>query len=860
MSDPLTPTPAHHFTFGLWTVGNPGRDPFGHEVRAPLDPVDTVHHLSEVGAYGVSFHDDDLVPYGSSASERQVVVKRFAQALEETGLKVPMVTTNLFSRPIFKEGAFTANDPEVRRFAIRKACEAIDLGAEFGAEIFVMWGGREGVEADAAKDVRAALDRYKEAVDLCCEYIRDQGLAMRIAMEPKPNEPRGDIFLPTVGHVLAFIGALEWPDMVGVNPEFAHETMSGLSFSHAVAQVLWHKKLFHIDLNAQRIGKFDQDFRFGSEGIRDAFYLVKVLEDAQWDGMKHFDAHPYRTEDSSRRLGVRPGLHPHLPDTGGQGAPVRGGRRRSRRHYAWPRSPSWARGRRRGRTRRHSQGLLRRGRARRPGLRSRAPRSTGDGAAARGALVPLVVGVDSSTTSCKVQVRDADSGALVGSGWAPHPPTAPPRSEQDPHAWEEAFSAAAAMAGALDVQPAAIAIAAQQHGAVIVGDRGDVVRPAKLWNDTESAPDARELLAALPGGAAAWAEACGSVPLASFTITKLRWLRRCEPESFRRMRAVLLPHDWLTFRLTGGMTTDRGEASGTGYWSPAEGRYRPDLLKLVDEEVDWDQMLPSVLGPDTAAGTWAGTETIVGPGTGDNMAGALGLGLRPGDLCLSFGTSGVACTVADQPRADPSGTVAGFADATGRFLPLVCTLNATKVTDSVARLLGVTLEEFDALALSAPAGAGGLTLVPHFDGERTPNRPEATGTLVGIGNDLAPADLARAAVEGVVCNLLGGADSLARGDRTGSHRVFLVGGGARSAAYRQITADLVGAPVIVPSESELVASGAAVQAAALFHGCGFDALAEAWGLGAGVVVEPTGSVDRAAVRAAYSEAMARAAP
>ena len=261
--------------------------------------MDTVHHLSEVGAYGVSFHDDDLVPYGSSASERRAVVTRFARALGETGLKVPMVTTNLFSRPIFKEGAFTANDPEVRRFAVRKACEAIDLGAEFGAEIFVMWGGREGVEADAAKDVRAALDRYKEAVDLCCEYIRDQGLAMRIAMEPKPNEPRGDIFLPTVGHVLAFIGALEWPDMVGVNPEFAHETMSGLSFSHAVAQVLWHKKLFHIDLNAQRIGKFDQDFRFGSEGIRDAFYLVKVLEDARWDGMKHFDAHPYRTEDSA---------------------------------------------------------------------------------------------------------------------------------------------------------------------------------------------------------------------------------------------------------------------------------------------------------------------------------------------------------------------------------------------------------------------------------------------------------------------------------------------------------------------------------------------------------------------------------
>jgi xylose isomerase len=298
MADVLTPTPEHHFTFGLWTVGNPGRDPFGHEVRAPLDPVTSVHRLAELGAYGVSFHDDDLVPYGSPASERKTILTRFGEALDATGLKVPMTTTNLFSRPIFKEGAFTANDPEVRRFALKKTFESIDLGAEFGADVFVMWGGREGVEAEAAKDVRDALDRYKEAIDLCCDHIRSQGLHVRIALEPKPNEPRGDIFLPTVGHALAFIHELEWPDMVGVNPEFAHETMSGLSFSHAVAQAVWQGKLFHIDLNAQRIGKFDQDFRFGSEGIRDAFYVVKVLEDASYEGMKHFDAHPYRTEDS----------------------------------------------------------------------------------------------------------------------------------------------------------------------------------------------------------------------------------------------------------------------------------------------------------------------------------------------------------------------------------------------------------------------------------------------------------------------------------------------------------------------------------------------------------------------------------
>ena len=298
MTDGYTPRPEHRFTFGLWTVGNPGRDPFGDVVRPRLDPVEIVHCLADLGAYGVCFHDDDLVPHGSSPTERQRVLKRFRHALEETGMKVPMATTNLFWRPAFKEGAFTANDPAIRRLAVKKTCEAMELGAELGAEIQVMWGGREGVEADAAKDARTALDRYKEAVDLCCEHVRNQDLRLRIALEPKPNEPRGDMLLPTVGHALAFIGELEWPDMVGLNPEFAHETMSGLSFSHAVAQTLWHGKLFHIDLNAQRIGKFDQDYRFGSEGIRDAFYTVKVIEEARWDGVRHFDAHPYRTEDA----------------------------------------------------------------------------------------------------------------------------------------------------------------------------------------------------------------------------------------------------------------------------------------------------------------------------------------------------------------------------------------------------------------------------------------------------------------------------------------------------------------------------------------------------------------------------------
>ena len=298
MSD-YTPTPEDLFTFGLWTVGNRGRDPFGHETRPAIDPVEAVHRLSDLGAYGVNFHDDDLVPPGSSTSDRDQIVTRFQRALEETGMRVPMATTNLFSQPIFKDGAFTANDPQVRRFALRKTIDAIDLGAELGASVYVMWGGREGVECDAAKDIPAALDCYAEAINACCAYITEQGYAMELAIEPKPNEPRSNLLLPTVGHALAFIRELEYPEMVGVNPEFAHETMSGLSFHHAVAQALWADKLFHIDLNGQLPGKYDQDFRFGAEGQKDAFYLVKLLEEAEWLGMRHFDAHAYRTEDEA---------------------------------------------------------------------------------------------------------------------------------------------------------------------------------------------------------------------------------------------------------------------------------------------------------------------------------------------------------------------------------------------------------------------------------------------------------------------------------------------------------------------------------------------------------------------------------
>ncbi|HKA85446.1 MAG TPA: FGGY family carbohydrate kinase, partial [Acidimicrobiales bacterium] len=291
--------------------------------------------------------------------------------------------------------------------------------------------------------------------------------------------------------------------------------------------------------------------------------------------------------------------------------------------------------------------------------------------------MPLVVGVDSSTTATKVEVRDLDTGQVVGGGSSPHPPTQPPRSEQWPSAWWEAFEAAWGQAGDPDV--AAVSVAGQQHGMVALDDDRSVIRPAKLWNDTESAPEAVGLIGRLPGGRQAWADACGLVPVASFTITKLAWRRRHEPRAWERLAHVILPHDWLTLVLTDQLVTDRGDASGTGYWSAASGMYRQDLLALVDAERDWSGVVPRVLGPLEAAGEWNGA--LVGPGTGDNMAGALGVGLRPGDVVVSIGTSGTVYTVSDEPTADASGIVAGFADATGRHLPLVCTLNATKVTD-----------------------------------------------------------------------------------------------------------------------------------------------------------------------------------
>ena len=292
----LTPTPADKFTFGLWTVGWQARDPFGDATRDPLDPVRTVNELAARGAHGVTFHDDDLIPFGSDDSARRGHIDRFKKALAETGMKVPMATTNLFTHPVFKDGAFTSNDKDIRRYAIRKVMTNIELAVELGATTYVCWGGREGAESDGAKDAFVALDRFREAFNTLGEFVTDNGYDIKFAIEPKPNEPRGDIFLPTIGHALAFINSLDRPELVGLNPEVGHEQMAGLNFVHGIAQALWHKKLFHIDLNGQHGPKFDQDLVFGHGDLKSAFFLVDLLERYNYSGPKHFDYKPARTE------------------------------------------------------------------------------------------------------------------------------------------------------------------------------------------------------------------------------------------------------------------------------------------------------------------------------------------------------------------------------------------------------------------------------------------------------------------------------------------------------------------------------------------------------------------------------------
>ncbi|MGI5244429.1 xylulokinase [Dactylosporangium sp. CA-139066] len=457
----------------------------------------------------------------------------------------------------------------------------------------------------------------------------------------------------------------------------------------------------------------------------------------------------------------------------------------------------------------------------------------------------LVAGVDTSTQSTKVLVCDADTGAVVREGRAAHPDG----SEVAPARWWDAWLEATA-GGLLD-GVAAIGVGGQQHGMVLLDEAGEVVRDALLWNDTRSAGAAEDLIAELPGGAAGWAEAAGSVPVASFTVTKLRWVARHEPQVAARAAAVVLPHDWITHRLradrSAAPTTDRGDASGTGYWSPATGEYRTDLLRLAFGR---DLALPRVAGPAEVVGETA-AGALLAAGTGDNMAAALGLGLGPGDVVVSLGTSGTVFGVSTAPVADPSGTVAGFADATGRHLPLVCTLNAARVLTAAADLLGVSLSTLDELARSAEPGAGGLTLLPYLDGERTPNLPAARGLLNGLTRaNAGPGNLARAAYEGMLCGLADGLDAV-RAAGVPVQRVLLIGGAAASQAVRAIAPALLGMPVSVPEPGEYVALGAARQAAWALRGT---AEAPAWPVSAAEVA----AVPTEGIRKVYADVRDRA--
>lgn len=454
----------------------------------------------------------------------------------------------------------------------------------------------------------------------------------------------------------------------------------------------------------------------------------------------------------------------------------------------------------------------------------------------------LVAGVDSSTQSVKIVVRDADSGALVREARAPHPDG----TEVHPSAWLSALDEA--MDGILDGVEA-LAVAGQQHGMVALDDAGEVVRPALLWNDTRSAPDADDLVREL-GGPEAWADAVGSVPVAAFTVTKARWMARMEPANAARTVRMMLPHDYLTWVLAGRpdeATTDRGEASGTGYWSPITGTYRDDLLALALGHVP---AVPRVAAPGEEVGRTA-SGIALGPGTGDNMGAALGLDLHPGDVVVSLGTSGTAFAVSSEPARDPSGFVAGFADATGHFLPLVCTLNAARVLTATAELLGVDFDAFAALALQAEPGSGGLTLLPYLDGERTPNLPNARGSLHGITRaNLTPPNVARAAIEGMFGGLADAVDALV-GVGVQPRRVLIVGGAAANPAVGAVAATMFPAPIVVPPPGEYVADGAARQAAWVLSGA---AEAPAWPdarPGRTVTYDPT---PVPAVRASYAAA------
>ena len=477
----------------------------------------------------------------------------------------------------------------------------------------------------------------------------------------------------------------------------------------------------------------------------------------------------------------------------------------------------------------------------------------------------LVAGIDSSTQSCTVLLRRLDDGAVVAEARARHPPTTPPRSEQDPRSWWSALEACLGQLRDALFRIAAISVGGQGHGLVLLDDADEPLRPAKLWNDTESAPDAERLLALLP--AAEWARRTGSVPGPALTVSKLAWTERNHPGLVARACRVMLPFDYIVYRLSGRAVTERGGSSGTGYFNPFENRWDAELAGLAVPNLDWRSKLPEIVASDApvgvvveAAGLGDLGGAVVGAGTGDNMSAALGLWVREGDTVISLGTSGTIYGRSRDGVCDQSGSVNGYADAAGAFLPMVTTLNAAKVTDVFRRLLDVSFDEFDELALSAPPGADGLALVPYLDGERTPNLPNATGTLHGLRTIATRAAFARAAVEGVLCGLLEGGEILARHGVAASGRLILTGGGARSRSYQQVLADLTGRTVWICPTTEMAAAGAAVQAAAALTNAPIAEIAAAWAPPLEVAAEPQPKAAAAvgAVRRAYRDAAAEA--
>lgn len=470
----------------------------------------------------------------------------------------------------------------------------------------------------------------------------------------------------------------------------------------------------------------------------------------------------------------------------------------------------------------------------------------------------VVCGVDSSTQSCTVVLRDPDTGKVLGFGTAPHAKAFPPKSEQDPADWWLALKKT--LSGFDTGTIGAISVDGQGHGSVLLDEYGSVLRRAKLWNNTETAKESEELIERL--GKLEWIRSTSIVPVPAFTITKLLWIQRNEPDIIKRCCKILLPHDWLIFRLSGRFATDRSEASGTGYFSPATTSWKPELLNLVNPEIDWTPMLPEVVGPDDIAGIISDTTaeetgilsgTPIAPGCNDNPASALGLALQNTDVCISLGTSGTVFAPSQIPVFDTNGYVNGNADATGAFLPLICTLNATKVTDWMCGILGIDHEEAAKLALAAPAKADRPIVIPFLDGERTPNLPRSTGNIVGLRSDTSREELARACYEGVLLGIAWGLDALQNSQVDISGRVILTGGGAASPAYAQFLADILNRTVWISSETKSAAMGAAVQAAAIFHKCSVKEIRDLWAPTLKIGAVPRGDQATCEVRHRYNE-------